>query len=71
MFNEYVNAEGRVIYATSVAYNAIYRAQGFKPKFPAEDIFNTALGGSYPVGSTYNLDGLGAKPAARRKSGKA
>lgn len=32
MFNEYENSEGRVIHATSFAYETIYKAQGYKPR---------------------------------------
>lgn len=71
MFNEYVNDDGRVIYATRTAFDAIYRHQGYKPRFPAEDIFCAPLGINSSTGSTFNLDGLGTKPAPRRKSGKA
>ena len=32
MFNEYENSEGRIIHATSFAYETIYKAQGYKPR---------------------------------------
>ena len=72
MFNVYINDEGRVIYATKTAYDAIYRQQGFKPRYvaPAEDIFNVSLSVPYTLGSSPNDLGFSIgtpKPAAKRK----
>ena len=39
LFNEY-EKDGRIIHATEFAYEAIYKAQGYKPVFDTYSIFN-------------------------------
>ena len=74
MFNAYENAEGRVIYATDTAYNAIYKQQGFRPQSATENIFTATLGSSYTLRSNsddcYFSIGT-AKPKRVTKSAKA
>lgn len=67
MFNEYINSEGRVIHATSTAYNAIYMAQGFRP---AESAAVTKVSDSHAVGSGSNDSGHTLGTPAKPKRAK-
>lgn len=70
VFNEYVNDEGRVIHATATAYDAIYKAQGFRKYVPAEDVFLSSLGGSSALGSAPNDNGFAVGIATKTKRAK-